>query len=281
MNDPYQEQLWGNNWPIEFGFLADGKVYIWHTEHSVIDPKPRGAPFVAINVEDGSEVFRVDGLSRSTVWGGDPIIGDSIIVTQNTYDQRLVAFGKGQSAITVTTADTSEPLGTEVLIKGTVTDVSPGTKDIALQTRFPNGVPAISDDHMGEWMKYVYQQFERPADATGVQVKLEAVDPNGGYVDIGTTTSDSYGNYGLAFEPDTEGKYMIIATFTGSGAYYGSTDTAYLAVGPAVSTDNGNGSTDNGDGAAPIITTEAAIILAIAIIAAIGIVAFLALRKQK
>ncbi|GAH06908.1 unnamed protein product, partial [marine sediment metagenome] len=111
MNDPYQEMLWSNNWPIEFGFLADGKVYIWHTEHSVIDPKPRGAPWVAIDVESGEEVFRVDGLSRSTVWGGDPIIGDSIIVTQNTYDQRLVAFGKGPSAITVETPMAAIPKG--------------------------------------------------------------------------------------------------------------------------------------------------------------------------
>jgi len=98
---------------------------------------------------------------------------------------------------------------------------------------------------------------------------------------LGTTTSDSYGNYGFTFKPETEGQYMIIATFEGSGAYYGSTETTYLTVGPAVSTDNGNGSTDNGDGTTPIITTEAAIILAIAIIVAIGIVAFLALRKQK
>jgi len=230
MDDPYQEILWSNNWPIEFGFLTDGKVYIWHTEHSVVDPKPRGAPFVALNVEDGSVVFKVSGLSRSTVWGGDPIIGDSIIVTQNTYDQRLVTFGKGPSTTTVTTPDNSVPLGTGVPIKGTVMDVSPGTENPNLQMRFPNGVPAMSDESMGEWMKYVYNQFERPTDATGVTVKLEAVDPNNQYVNIGETTSDAYGNYGFTFTPDVEGKYMIIATFTGSNSYYGSTATAYLTV---------------------------------------------------
>jgi len=71
---------------------------------------------------------------------------------------------------------------------------------------------------------------------------------------------------------------MIMATFYGSEGYYGSTTTTYLTVGPAVSP---NGTTNNENGTTPIITTEAAIILAIAIIVAIGIVAFLALRKQK
>ena len=236
MDDTYQEILWSNNWPIEFGFLTDGKVYIWHTEHSVIDPKPRGAPFVCINVEDGSEVFRVDGLSRATVWGGDPIIGDSIIVTQNTYDQRLVTFGKGPSKTTVTTPDDSVPTGT-VLIKGTVMDVSPGTEQAEIKLRFPDGVPAMSDQSMGEWMKHVYNQFERPSDVTGVTVDLEAVEPSGKYRNLGTTTSDSYGNYGLEFEADVEGLWMIIATFRGSKSYYGSTQTTFLSVSEATQQD--------------------------------------------
>jgi outer membrane protein assembly factor BamB len=237
MNDPYQEILWSNNWPIEFGFLTDGKVYIWHTEHSVIDPKPRDAPWVCLDVEDGSVVFKADGLSRSTIWGGDAIIGDSIIVTQNTYDQRLVAFGKGPSTTTVTAPDTSVPLGSGVMIKGTVMDVSPGTEDPGLKMRFANGVPAVSDADMGEWMTYVYQQFERPT-VSGVTVKIEAVDPNYNYQNYGTTTTDPYGNFALAIEPEVPGTYMIIATFEGSDSYYGSTATTYFMVeeAPAAST---------------------------------------------
>jgi len=285
MDDPYQEILWSNNWPIEFGFLTDGKVYIWHTEHSVVDPKPRGAPFVALNVEDGSVVFSVSGLSRSTVWGGDPLIGDSIIVTQNTYDQRLVTFGKGPSTTTVTTPDNSVPLGTEVLIKGTVMDVSPGTEDPNLQMRFPGGVPAMSDGSMGEWMKYVYNQFERPTDATGVTVKLEAVDPNNEYQDLGTTTSDAYGNYALAFEPDVEGTYMIIATFTGSGSYYGSIATSYLTVDNTVAAEETDltpleNSVSDVEASVSNMTTYLLAILAVVIIALL-IAVYSLLKSQK
>ncbi|MHC3128600.1 MAG: hypothetical protein IBV52_00780, partial [Candidatus Bathyarchaeota archaeon] len=145
----------------------------------------------------------------------------------------IYAIGKGPSATTVTAPDMGVPLGSSVVIRGTVTDESPGTKEYALTARFPNGVPAVADDDMSDWMLYVYKQFERPADATGVSVKLEAVDPNGKYQDLGTATSDSYGNYGFSFEPETEGQYMIIATFYGSGAYYGSTAITYLTVDPA------------------------------------------------
>ena len=51
-----------------------------------------------------------------------------------------------------------------------VTDVSPGTNDAALTMRFPNGVPAIADEYMSEWMLYVYKQFECPMMLNGVEV---------------------------------------------------------------------------------------------------------------
>ena len=42
----YTELVWGGeNWPIEFAFVSDGKVYLLHTEHSGNSPLPRGAPF--------------------------------------------------------------------------------------------------------------------------------------------------------------------------------------------------------------------------------------------
>jgi hypothetical protein len=253
-------------WPSYTGpTIADGKIYITNDDHSPDSVPWRGGKLWCFDADDGELLWSISGWLRHST------IADGILTAHNSLDGQIYTFGKGPSETTVSAPDTAVPKGNSVLIKGSVLDMSPGQP----------GTPCISDNDMSAWMEYLHMQKQMPADAQGVTVKLEAVDPNGGYVDIGTATSDSYGNYGLAFEPDTEGTYMIIATFTGSGAYYGSTTTTYLAVGPAVSTDNGNGSTDNGDGAAPIITTEAAIILAIAIIAAIGIVAFLALRKQK
>jgi hypothetical protein len=67
-------------------------------------------------------------------------------------------------------------------------------------------------------------------DITGVPVKIEIVDPNGQYSWIGTATTDSDGNYAYSFIPQTKGQYMIIATFDGSGAYYGSHAITYIQV---------------------------------------------------
>ncbi|PVX25914.1 MAG: hypothetical protein CW691_03120 [Candidatus Bathyarchaeum sp.] len=285
-NDVYSEILWANSWPLVTLFFADEKVYMMHAEHSPIDPKPRGAPFFAVDVETGDLVFRVDGMQRSTVWGGRAVIGDSIIATMNTYDQQVYAIGKGPSAITVD-APFGMTKGSSTAIRGTVMDVSPGTDQDGLALRFPAGVPAIADEYMGDWMKYVYQQFDCPTTAIGVPVKLEAVDPNGEYLYIGTTTSDASGNYGYAFKPEIEGTYTIIASFEGSESYYGSHTTTYLTVDPAlavatpIDTDEPVDQPDTNEPiATPFITTELAIIAAVAVAAVIGVAAYWMLKRK-
>ena len=91
-----------------------------------------------------------------------------------------------------------------------------------MTARFPNGVPAVSDESMSEWMKYVYMQFPRPANVTGVEVVLSVLDPNNNYYEVGRATSDASGFYSCAFTPQVPGKYTVYASFDGSGAYYGS-----------------------------------------------------------
>jgi outer membrane protein assembly factor BamB len=231
--DPYGEFLWSNHWWVGITFITDGKVYMGHLEHSPVDPRPRGGPFVCVDAETGDEVWRINGGFRQTHWGGKAIIGDSIMVTQNTYDQRVYAVGIGPSATTVTAPDTTQPLGTPILIQGTVMDVSPGTEDAVLQMRFPNGVPAVSDESMSEWMKYVYMQFGIPADPTGVEVILNAVDSDGTWLDVDRTTTDMSGTYSYQWAPPAEGKYTIVATFMGSGGYYASYAQTAISVGPA------------------------------------------------
>jgi outer membrane protein assembly factor BamB len=227
--DPYSEILWANTWWLKPLFITDGKIYLGHTEHSPIDPKPRGAPFICLDAETGEEIWRADGLFRTTRWGGRSIIGDSVIVTMDTYDQRVYAIGKGPSAITVTAPDLGVPLGASVMIRGTVTDVSPGTRDMTVEMRFPNGVPAVADESMSEWMLYVYKQFPRPIDAIGVEVNIDVVDSNGNYRNIGTATSDASGFFNFEWKPDISGKYEVIATFPGSKSYYASfAQTAFV-----------------------------------------------------
>jgi hypothetical protein len=274
-DDNQHEILWGNNWPLRIQFITDGKIYVGMEEHSSVDPKPRGAPYFALNAETGGLVWRANGLIRQNHWGGNSIIGDSVIVGMDAYSQLIFAIGKGPSATTASIKNDVIALGSNALITGMVTDISPGTKESSLQMRFPNGVPAVSDASMSEWMKYVYKQFPRPNDASGVTVRLEAIDPNGNYQNIGTTTTDSYGFYSFNFAPEIEGTYKIMATFDGSGAYYGSFAETALSVG-------GLGTPIEPDQTASegIISTEIAIVAAIAVVAVIGVVAFWFLRKR-
>ena len=275
--DPKNEILWGNNWPLRIQYITDGKIYVGMEEHSSVDPKPRGAPFFAVDIETGDLVWRIDGGFRQNHWGGQSIIGDSVIATMDSYSQLIFAIGKGPSSLTLETPLLAISKGSGVNIKGRVTDVSPGTKDYTLTSRFPNGVPAVADQYMSDWMLYVYKQFPRPSDAVGVPVKIQIVDPEGVYAWIGTATSDAYGNYAYPFAPQKEGQYTIIATFDGSDSYYGAQATDYLLVGPA-STPTSPITPETP--ASPLVTTEVALVL-VAAIAAIVIVAFLALRKRK
>jgi hypothetical protein len=286
--DSHAEILWSNNWPVRPQFIADGKIYYAHSEHSPVDPKPRGAPFVCLDIETGEEVWRIDGAFRGTDWGGRAIIGDSIIAAMDTYDQRVYAIGKGASETSVTIADDVISLGSNAMIKGSVMDISPGTQENTIQIRFPKGVPAVSDSSMNDWMLYVYKQFARPSDVTGVQVKFEAIDPNGNYQNLGTTMTDLAGNYGFTFEPEVPGEYQIIVTFEGSKAYYGSFETTYLSVDEAVTptspiepeepVETPEEPSEPVEG--PFITTEIAIIAAVAVVAAIGVAAYFLLKRK-
>ena len=231
--DPYGETLFSDNWWTYPVFITDGKIYYGHLEHSPNAPFPRGAPFFALDVLTGQVVFKVDGMFRQTLWGGLAIIGDSIIATQDTYDNRIYAIGKGPTATTISAPDTGSTLGSSIIIKGTVTDISPGTTDSALTMRFPTGVPAVSDESMSQWMLYVYKQFERPKNATGVQVTIDVLDANNNYRNIGTATTDSSGMFKFAWKPDIEGAYTVVATFAGSKAYYPSYAETAFVVDPA------------------------------------------------
>jgi outer membrane protein assembly factor BamB len=275
--DELSEVLWTNQWHIRPVFITDNMMYLGTSEHSPVDPKPRGSPFVCIDLENGDEVFRADGLFRQNDWGGRAIIGDSIIATMDSYDQRIYAIGKGPSATTIEPIIAGVPSGSSVTLVGRVTDVSPGTMDVALKTRFPNGVPAVADENMNEWMLYVYKQFERP-NVNGVQIKIEIVDPNGQYAWIGTATSDAYGNYAYSWKPTIEGQYMIMATFDGTKSYYGSNAITYLTVDPAASP---SGPITPETPEAPLISTEAAIIGSISIATVLGLASFSIIRKRK
>ncbi len=136
MTDPYNEPVTGNNWWGWITMIADGKIYVGTLEHSAENPIPRGGPYICLNATSGDEIWRVNGMYRQTRWGGNAIMGDSIIATMDTYDQRIYAVGKGPSETTVTASPKVSVLGSTVQIEGMVTDVSPGTSSDILGPSF-------------------------------------------------------------------------------------------------------------------------------------------------
>jgi hypothetical protein len=275
VSDPYNEILWSDNFPIEYHFLTDGKIYLSYGEHSP-NLNARGAPMVCLNATTGEEIWKISWFN--CWWGGHVIIGDSVMAGLNAgYDSRIYAFGKGPSATTVAASPKISTRGTNVLVEGFVTDISPGTKDYALTARFPNGVPAVSDENMTEWMQYVHMQYPRPADKDiiGVDVTISVIDPNGNVYDVATATSDASGFYSCVFEPEVPGKYTILASFTGSKSYYGSFAETAINVEEATATEQPT--VEEKESIADMYFIPAVI----AIIVAIAIATVLILRKKQ
>jgi outer membrane protein assembly factor BamB len=275
VKDEYAEILWSNNFPIEFHFLADGKIYLSYGEHSPIDPTGRGAPMVCLNATTGEEIWTLSWFNNW--WGGHVVIGDSVMAGLNGYDGRIYSIGKGPSATTVFATPKISVDGDSVMVEGTVMDISPGTEEYALTARFPNGVPAVADGNQTAWMEYVYMQYPRPTDVMGVEVTISVLDPNGNIYDVGTTTSDDSGTYCCQFTPAVPGQYTIIATFAGSEAYCGSNAETYLQV--------NNAPTETAPPAAtPAPMTDMYVLGigggAIIAIVAVGLVLILMLRKR-
>lgn len=274
MSDPLSEILWSDNWIARIDFIADGKIYIRTSAHSDNQPLPRGAPYVCLNATTGDVIWRANGLIRGTDWGGRGYIGDSTLVKLDTYDVLIVAVGKGPSATTVQASPEVSTFGSNILVKGRVTDISPGTQGYAVTARFPDGVPAVSDDSMSDYMTYVYKQLPKPANTTGVEVIIEVQDPNNNYYEVGRTTSDATGFYKLSFAPEVPGEYTIVARFEGTNSYFGSHSETAIVIGEAQATPT------------PIETvtsppTELYVLgTGIAVIVAIAIVGLLILRRK-
>lgn len=229
--DPLSEILWSENWIARIDFIVDGKVYIRHSAHSDNQPLPRGAPYACINATTGEEIWRVDGLMRGSDWGGRGLIGDSILVKIDTYNVQLYAVGKGPSATKVEASPSVSTYGAgSILVTGRVTDISPGTNDYRIAARFPDGVPAVSDDSMSQWMTYVYKNLPKPIDAIGVDVTIYVLDPNNNYYKVAETTSDATGFYKATFTPEVPGEYVVIAKFDGTNSYYGSSSQTAIVV---------------------------------------------------
>jgi hypothetical protein len=224
--------------PIFIASIADGKVYAFNNEHSPNSPLYKGYSIYALNATTGQEIYKM--LSWSGQSGGQglstAVLADGTLCYYNYYDNQLYAIAKGPSQTTVTASPKVSVFGDKVLVEGKVIDISSGTKQNEQAARFPAGVPAISDASMSAWMEYIYMKQEKPTNATGVSVIVSVVDPNGNVYNVGTTTSDANGAFKLAFTPQVPGEYTILASFAGSGSYYGSSAETAVYVDQAAAT---------------------------------------------
>jgi hypothetical protein len=288
------------------GVIADGKLYICNTEHTETEPITRGWGLHCIDAYTGEGIWNITGKMTPGA------MADGYITAASSYDGYMYVFGKGESEAAVNASPKSSTKGTTVLIEGSVLDMSPAQE----------GTPCVSAESMTTQMEYLHLQ--RPIDGiwgndiiTGVPVTLCAIATDGTYVDLGTVTTDGYyGTFSLAWTPDKEGTYQIIAAFAGDDSYGSSSAATYVTVGAAASasvpiepeqptteepttpeeptteepTTPEQPTTEEPTTEEPepetvtetgILSTELAIVIAVVAACIIGAVAFLALRKRK
>jgi outer membrane protein assembly factor BamB len=214
----------GFNWPYgniptQLQAIGNDVVYTVTSTHTWPSPIYKGGMARAINATDGSEIWTISGVTMEFGMVSYAM-ADGFNTWFNGYDNQIYVVGRGPSATTTAASPKVSVHGTEVLVEGRVTDISTGTTQDEQAARFPDGVPVISDDSMTDWMGYIYQQKPCPTDATGVEVTISVLDPNGNYYDVGTATTDTTGFYSGVFTPLVPGKYTVIATFTGSNGYW-------------------------------------------------------------
>jgi len=265
------------NYPMGVTAIADGKIYLISGEHSVTQPMWRGF-LRCVNASNGAELWKIMHFGAdggADLQGQYVVIADGYVVGLDQYDAKIYCYGKGPSATTVEAPMTAIKAGDSVVIRGTVTDQCAGAKKFVDQLGYANGIPAIADESMEAWMEYLYKQQAIPTNATGVDVSLDALDPNGNFVHLGTATSDMSSTFGYAWAtPDVPGKYTIVATFAGSKSYYASYAETYAVVSEAPA------ATQPPQYPQPIDPTWTIVGVGIAMIIAIAIVGLLILRKR-
>ncbi len=206
-------------YPTFINAVGNGVLYLIASEHTVNTPIYKGALERAINATDGSEIWTLSGYTGEFA-AMSYAIADGYNTWFNGYDNQIYVVGRGPSQTTVTAPAAGVDSGIPVVIRGTVTDISAGSKQNQQAANFPNGLPCSSDTSMKGWMEYVYQQQPIPSDYTGVEVTIDVLDSNGNYRNIGTATTDASGMYTFTWTPDIPGDFKVTATFNGNNGYY-------------------------------------------------------------
>ena len=206
------------------GWVADGKLYTYNTEHTPTQPITRGWGVHCINITTGEKIW------TTKMAGSYGAIADGYLTVSGS-DGYMYVYGMGKSATTVTASPKTIANGAQVLIEGTVLDQSSAQ---------PN-TPCVSKDSMTTQMEYLHNAL--PIDGlwhnetiTGVPVTLTAIGSDGTVIDLGTvTTNGYYGTFSKAWTPPNEDTYTITASFAADDSYGSSSAATAVTVGPAPS----------------------------------------------
>ncbi|MGD6808744.1 MAG: hypothetical protein ACQCN3_03510 [Candidatus Bathyarchaeia archaeon] len=230
---PYEGSYTNENGTTVYPFdapaiIADGKMFVYNSEHTPATPYIRGWKLYAINITNGEKVW--DVMIPGAAWfsGTDLAVSDGYLSVGGADGYQYI-IGRGLSATTVTTSSKTPASGTTIQIEGTVLDQSPAQP----------GTPCVSHDSMGTQMNYLHRQQPQNGitgteTITGVPVTLTAIDPNGNPQTIDTvTTNGYYGTFSCAWTPNMEGKWTIIASFAADDSYGSSSAATDIEVGAA------------------------------------------------
>jgi hypothetical protein len=235
--NPYNYE-YAENGPPTWGVrvIATNAVYYASSEHSPANPQQRGDALYA-NAFDGTLLFRLPYFkgNRNFYWAG--VACDKMFMS-NEYDGSSYMFGMGPTKTTVSVSQSPVVEGGATLISGYVHDTSAATEEYEVATRYPNGVPAVSDDmeSMDTFMAYLYTAGQEGplvdlSKVKGVNVTLIAVGSDGSYYDIGKPQADANGFFTTMWSPPSaDCTYNIIAAFEGNKAYYPSYAETALGV---------------------------------------------------
>ncbi len=200
-------------------FLSEGRLYD--------PPLFPGGEKLAINCTDGSLVWAISGAFMRS----PSPVADGELLGFNGYDSQIYAFGTGPTRVAVNAPDPVTSVGSPMILRGTVTDISSGSQQEAVAANFPNGLPCVSDASMTSFMEAVYEQQPMPTNITGVPVTVSVTDSNGNCYSIGTTSTDPSGMFTLTWVPTISGNYTVTASFAGTQSYYSSSaETSFYAI---------------------------------------------------
>jgi len=211
-----------NDGYMDMPCLADHKVFFTTGKEHEVNPYYQGHVLYCLDADTGVQLWNATGR-----WGVEAI-ANGILLGVNPYIGCLSAMARGQTLTTISAPQTQVTAGDQIVIQGTITDLSPALK----------GTPCMADSCMTQWMAYMLYDQPFPANAQGVEIAINAIDPNDNWVSIGNATSDSSGLYHYTWTPqDIPGTYTLFATMNPTNSYYGSSaETSAVVISPPTTT---------------------------------------------